>query len=407
MAVSLVSTGVQFPDATIQTTAATASPTIGAVSAGSMVIVTNQNIQNTGTPTTIAFNGYNEYKTVSTGTLMPTPQRSAGDNMEMLSKPIYSSYYGMWFVAGVFLDGANRYPVYFTSVNGVNWNVNSVLVASKFGITEGYLTACGIAVNTSGVIQMLFYSSGSVGYYIAASADGGTTWTASAASQNTFTSQPGYYVNISIGTSFYIAGRNNGGDDIVVVFSSDGTTKVGATIIGPARALSQGFDWAPTSLGFYICTANSTNPLIYYSISAQTFSGLSTNPGSWNAEIVSISSTHLLIGRGSETTLYYTSNIDTATVTWSTLNISSIQAGSSVVPRWFKWTGSAWVIALYSQSNNTSFGGSAVYYNTSANPGSGTWTKMTLNSVGGGSWFKPAAQEYSNTLLNGVGVRTA
>jgi hypothetical protein len=401
MAVSLVSTGVQFPDATIQTTAATAAPTIGAVSAGSVVMITTQSAGAIRVPSTLAFNGYNQYKTVSTGTFLPTSRSSAGDNTEMLCKPVYSAYYDMWFTAGFNRDGgSNAYGTYFVSNNGVNWNANTI---SGVGLASVNAYISSIAVNTSGVIQILIYTFAGNEYIVSASSDGGYTWTTAASAISPQNLNSGWFVNISIGTDFYVQGRINTADMVAYRYSSNGTTLT-STVTGPNYEQLQASDWDTTSLGYYVCLASSNRQLAYYSISGATLNSLTSLAISYYPQMVGVSSTHLFIGKQDSGTMYYTSNLDTVTVTWTAFMVSTIQAGTAVYPRWLKWTGSAWIIGLFSDNTSNTFGGSAMYYNTSSNPSTGTWTKMTLNSVGGGKQFFPRSSNVS-TLYNGVGVR--
>jgi hypothetical protein len=401
MATSLVSTGVQFPDATIQTTAATASPTIGAVSAGSVVMITTQSAADARVPSTLAFNGYNQYKTVSTGTFLPTARSSAGDNTEMLCKPVYSAYYDMWFTAGYNRDGgSNAFGTYYVSNNGVNWNANTI---SGVGLASVNAYITGIAVNTSGVIQILIYTFTGNEYIVSASSDGGFTWATAASAITPSNLQSGEFVNISIGTDFYVQGRLSTTDITTYRYSSNGTTLT-STATGPNYQQLRATDWDTTSLGYYACISSNNRQLTYYSISGATLGSLTTLAISYYPTMVGVSSTHLFMGKEDSGTMYYTSNLDTVTVTWTAFMVSTIQAGTAVYPRWLKWTGSAWIIGLFSDSTSNTFGGSAMYYNTSSNPSTGTWTKMTLNSVGGGKQFFSRSSA-TNILYNGVGVR--
>jgi len=378
-------------------------PIVGAVDVGSVVMLSRPTLgSNAIVPATVAFNGYNQHKTASSGTLIGTMSNAASDGTIMMGKPIYSSYYGLWFVAATGNDSTNRKPLYCTSVNGVNWNVNSVLLESKVSQSVNVLSAVSIAVNTTGVIQLLLWSNATGGNYVAASSDGGYTWTGNTTNYANSNGSTGYVFNCSVGTNFYVAGRN-ASDTYVASFNSTGTTQVGTTATSGNTSLWQWADWTVTSSGIYFTVNSPSSQVRFYNISTNILGSVTAFGGTFEGTTISNSSTYVLAGCYGYTTLFYSANINTTTVTWSTLSADTITGGSTVYTRWVTWTGSAWLAAFYTTTTaNPSFGGSAVYYNTSANPGAGTWTKMTVN-LGLANQYGP----FVNTAVSfsGVGSR--
>jgi hypothetical protein len=392
------------------TSAGSSAPTwstptvIGAVDAGSVVMLSRQSIGQAQVPMTVAFNGYNQYKTASTGTLMGTMGSSvATDSTVMMGKPIYSSYYGLWFVAGTGGDGSARQPLYFTSVNGVNWNVNTGFLAYKISVTASTVSAVSIAVNSSGVIQLLLWSSATGNNYVAASSDGGYTWTGDTNAINNSNGAPGYAFNCSIGSNFYVVGKTTS-YMFVTSYDSTGTTAVG-TSTSNNISLWNWPDWSVTASGIYINGNSTSLQTFYYNVSAATLNPTTGFGAAVEGTTISNNTTYVLAGCYNSSGLYYTSNIDSTSVTWSSLSANTITGGSSIYTRWVRWTGSAWLAAFWTNvSANPSFGGSAVYYNTSSNPGAGTWTKMTVN-LGLANQYGPFIA--SAVSYGGVGARTA
>ena len=119
MATSLVSTGVQFPDSTIQTTAATAVTPAGATVAGGMIMVSR------GGP----FIGYAADPTVSNTrnwTFLAAQPSSNSGTVSFTTggnyTPIYSSYYGGWLtVMSVNLQTNTSQDWICFSKTGIYW----------------------------------------------------------------------------------------------------------------------------------------------------------------------------------------------------------------------------------------------------------------------------------------------
>ena len=128
MATSLVSTGVQFPDATIQTTAAAGTP--GATTQYSII------------------QGYNADPFLIKPTDLATGSFTAGamqtratDYIVDSGTPIWSSFYGKWFSL-VQTENAGSSHAILSSSNGVSWNtvlnnIYSVSSTPNAGINEG------------------------------------------------------------------------------------------------------------------------------------------------------------------------------------------------------------------------------------------------------------------------------
>lgn len=154
MPTSLVSTGVQFPDSTIQTTAASASP--GATAVGSIVMMsrqsqstsypgmydagvnsgsydgsyslapyTNINIGGTLYPTSLtsiqayAASGYNDLNTGS-ASLLPSlvnNNLTGANNVPTVTGVVWHRGWQKWVASTV----SGRFVVLYVSSNGINW----------------------------------------------------------------------------------------------------------------------------------------------------------------------------------------------------------------------------------------------------------------------------------------------
>jgi hypothetical protein len=128
MAVSLVSTGVQFPDATIQTTAAGGTP--GATTQYSLI----QGVSSDPLlikPADLATGGF------TTGTF----QKTATNYIANTGVPVWSSFYNLWFTLTPYDNTASVVSL-FASANGVTWrmvflNIYNLTQAPTAGAASG------------------------------------------------------------------------------------------------------------------------------------------------------------------------------------------------------------------------------------------------------------------------------
>jgi hypothetical protein len=137
MAVSLVSTGVQFPDSTIQTTAATASPTPGATAQYSVV---GRSVNSYGAVATTMSNL--AAGNVSVNNFLGVYTNSAGQ-YRTLGAPFWSSYYSRWFV--LMPSNSATANGIFSSTDGLNWSQVIPDLATAIGISTGFVTTASQA----------------------------------------------------------------------------------------------------------------------------------------------------------------------------------------------------------------------------------------------------------------------
>lgn len=130
MAVSLVSTGVQFPDATIQTSAAASPP--GATAQYSIV---GQTVNGYGAVATNMSNLAAGNVTITNWLGVYT---NGAGQYRVLGAPFWSGYYSKWFV----LMQSNSNTIYgiFSSANGLDWFEVIPDLATAIGISAGFVT---------------------------------------------------------------------------------------------------------------------------------------------------------------------------------------------------------------------------------------------------------------------------
>jgi hypothetical protein len=145
MATSLVSTGVQFPDATIQTSAAVSPP--GATARYSVV---GRSVNEYGAVATTISNL--AAGNVSVNNFLGVYTNGAGQ-YRTLGAPFWSSYYSRWFV--IMLSNNNTTNGIFSSTNGLDWSQVIPDLASAIGISASFVNtssgagAAALAVDES------------------------------------------------------------------------------------------------------------------------------------------------------------------------------------------------------------------------------------------------------------------
>jgi hypothetical protein len=154
MATSLVSTGVQFPDATIQTTAASASP--GATGQYSVVYGVQQSQLGQVGAFSIANLAAGNIPNQFLGFF-----QTAISSFRSIGAPKWSSYYQQWYTLMASYDASSI--ALFFSPNGLNWRVVIPDLAQTLGITSSYVvretnnSGSGFAIDDSNGRFFLFY----------------------------------------------------------------------------------------------------------------------------------------------------------------------------------------------------------------------------------------------------------
>lgn len=155
MAVSLVSTGVQFPDSTIQTTAASSPP--GATAKYSVV---GKSVNGYGVVATTMSNL--AAGNVSVNNFLGVYSNGAGQ-YRTLGAPFWSSYYSRWFS----LMSSNGSSIgVFSSTDGLDWFQVSENLATAIGISAAYVSlsssvsAASFAVDDSNGRFFYLYTDG-------------------------------------------------------------------------------------------------------------------------------------------------------------------------------------------------------------------------------------------------------
>jgi hypothetical protein len=77
----------------------------------------------------------------------------------------------------------------------------------------------------------------------------------------------------------------------------------------------------------------------------------------------------------------YTSSLNTRTVSWSTIDMTSTIGGSQYQLSNLIYTGAAWFVFTSASNFTAATQTAAVWYNTSANPSTGTWTRVPYMSL--------------------------
>lgn len=240
MATSLVSTGVQFPDSTIQTTAATGSPSM-ATNGSTILMVSNSNYWSYGSGASNLF-GASNISTTAPALIYPNPEINnnlwynpgAGQSCYSYSANDWNGngYYGQYgrmqydfytnrFVITLATVNAGSY---FTSMNlystdGVNWApfqnaANVVASAIKVSAFNNYTGARIVTFSNSGS-----WYSNPIRTYAAADAynDDSNTYTSYSPSNGGYSYAPSFIDTGTQSTSkFFVTNINNGASSLVV-----------------------------------------------------------------------------------------------------------------------------------------------------------------------------------------------
>lgn len=394
MPTSLVSTGVQFPDSTIQTTAASASP--GATAVGSIVMMsmqsssisypgmydagvnsgiyesnyyiapyTNINIGGTLYPAnltsiqTYAASGYNNLNTGSANLLpsLVNHNLSGTSNVPTVTGLVWHRGWEKWVGSTV----SGRYVVLYVSSNGINW-VPINFRTPNFSITTGYpYTPTSVMWNRySGATTSAF------GYRSVVTSDYRVLYF----TNSTFTDTQIFTSINDVGNGGTI---DNGSSNVSIIFYGKTSTSVGVMSSSNLTSWSALADITGVSGGTYFSfrapnvVTNSTAAYILQGAGgANVF--IATSSGSTGKSDPGLGSGLGGIGANDSyilvtgTSAKYSANVNSTTPTWSALT-SPPSWGTTIG---CFWTGAAWIVVTEK----------GFYVNTNTNPNSGTFTLL-------------------------------
>lgn len=350
MATSLVSTGVQFPDATIQTTAATASPTPGAFGQYSIVGGINDQYAAAAVGVSDLLVGK-----IYTTNFLGVYNSGSGAYKGLAQEPIWSSFYSRWFC--LMPTDTSTYGLY-SSINGLDWKVEINAMHTAIGTTAGNIipqtsdsSASRLTVDDSNGRFFFGYVASSVSYIAYSSIT------------STQSIQTGNWTSVSLGSGAYIGAVKyckmaTAGASGIVVQRANGTTNyidtcpAGDTTFTNRLSYSTG---GSSAQGYIAYQENGTimvpicaEPRVVYNTTGTIASGWATN-GSLVGQPTQY---HGCVGNGymvyiNGNALYYSTNGST----WTTLTIASSNLRGVI------YTGSlffAWgTVGSYISSNNT------------------------------------------------------
>ena len=378
MAVSLVSTGVQFPDATIQTTAASGGS--GARSKGSIVFW---------------YGGSNSsyYPVKAVDNLFTTPVTTSiqsNNTQYFLSCVSYSSYYGGWFglignVANV-TSTANQ-PVF--SPDGLSWS-EIINFRDPINNAPGNVGIVGIGANDADGRIYIMNGNGS----IQVSSDNGTTWTAATGSTPNYNYNNGIYVgfrylnsgtastsksvfytgNNAVTSGFAVAAAGNSNAFTVYTYNFSAPAS-GAPIVVTTYGTTSCFK-SGDAICFYRGTDNATSLVNATSSLNIIYTGnarLAFNASFWCAP--NTTSNFISYGSMSGITPVYSGAV----------SLPAYAGSASVVIAQCVYDGTRWM-AITNQG---------LFYTTNANPSTG-WTRAPVNL----GTVLPANNNYGRTYID-------
>jgi hypothetical protein len=367
MAVSLVSTGLQFPDSTIQTTAASAAPT--ATAKGAVILTTSPSWTSSGA------SNYNSQAVLGSNNVFTTPLTAgfssylqAYPGITYITSAFYSSYYNGWFGMS---GGTNYNKVPLFSPNGLSWvPVFFTYIAARAPFTS---IVC-IGVNDSNGTLYIMTDAGI--YY---STNQGSTWTTSVTFTNNYAYVAGppsfRYINTgtaSTSKSVFTAGYYG----TAYVFTAAGNSNTFASVSLGSRGYSSSTTLIANVAGYgalmyyrhgfsdfmlYSATSNTLGGNYFSTLDLYRYDGYTTP--------VAISSSYWI---GAATTQGY--------LAYGTISGVTPNAGSSVLLPKFPnasedpriqacvYDGTRWMVMTEQ----------GMYYSTAANPSSG-WTRAQFN----------------------------
>ena len=366
MATSLVSTGVQFPDSTIQTTAAVPAP--GATAQYSVVA------SDATTYSTVAFNPTD----ISIGRF--TTQRlpvNTGNNNIAAGAPFWSSYYSKWF-AIMNVNGSNN--GIFASSDGLSWNCILSDIDSPVGTSAGTISTYNnsgqplLAVDDSNGRFALARTDGSNNLYVYFSDTGGsstlaTSWTQTTVrTGNTFYPWHLKYCKVSTTSGLvlvYSGGSGSSGRQYVSTCDAGSTTWTGVVDVSSFPYVSR-----PAAIAFQengsIGTFFANPAQFHYNSSGVISSGWNSiaAPGDVDNDYIFpvVANGYYAFVKGNN--LYYSSNGST----WTTVSLGSpvkgvFYTGSNFIAY---PTASPYTAKTFISSNNTPVSFST--YNTTTAP---------------------------------------
>lgn len=335
MAVSLVSTGVQFPDSTIQTTAA-ASP-LGATTVGSTIIVPSGSYGTMG----YATNASNS-NTPNWTYLNCQPVSNSGTlnfNNGNSYVPVYTSYYGGWLTIMSINNNSSSSPqdwICLSKNGGISWipimrGISTSFPSGSFAQGVLYNNKVPVAVDESnGRIWTLGYNNSSYSYfayYQTTIGSQASTWTQGSFlySGGGYYQQPGVnafeYVNmggVTANSGIVVSGKAYGSGNQVYVIAAGSTTATQRFSGSGPTSNNYGGNmvWSYSGLRAWTLTNNgqgtaSVSTNVNQSWTANT--NLSPSPGS-NATGLMVMSTSYNV-YGSSNILYYSTTFGSWTST--------------------------------------------------------------------------------------------
>lgn len=213
MATSLVSTGVQFPDATIQTTAAAGTP--GATAQYSVVGPIQDQYGCIAANTSDLVLGK-----VYVNNFLGIYNTGAGSYKNLPREPIWSSYYSRWFC--LMLTNATTYGL-FSSIDGLDWKTEINAMHTAIG------TSAGNILPQSDCSASLLTVDDSNGRFFFAYVSSGNLYVAYSSITSTQSIQTGNWTSVLLGTGARIGAAkyckmSTTGASGVVVQCTNGTT---------------------------------------------------------------------------------------------------------------------------------------------------------------------------------------
>jgi hypothetical protein len=374
MPTSLVSTGVQFPDSTIQTTAAAAVTPRGATQVGSIVLPNSFNFQ------WLAANPAAQIASPFFSTAeIPAYSVSGSRVVNTGLPPKYSTYYGGWLtIASIGNSVTNDRYIFFSS-NGVDWQAFVQLPQDSRVISQLQDGTAAVTVDDSnGRIFCCYYETAGYvnGFYYSSipATSSSNTWTA----QNVDATGTPYSQTAAINSMEYVKMSTTGASGIVFLsglnstgariytISAGGTTATLRASASPTVAEDMCMSWNPTFLRAAI-VGRGWGTLWYSasdSITTWSTASIGASPGNFGGGAVAVSTNRVAVL--TSTGLRYTSNFSAFT------NVSTVNSGNTSA---IEHNGTNW-IAIRGGSGSADTG---LRYSTGTDPV--TWTRAWAGTM--------------------------
>jgi hypothetical protein len=334
MAVSLVSTGVQFPDATIQTTAATAAPVPGATAQYS--IVGRSQIGGSST-TAFTISGLASglvYNNNFNGTAQ------SGGSGRSFSSIFWSSYYSCWVALGN--SSSTALIGIFVSKDGLSWrcileNLSTVVGGAPISL-QGESGMPSIAVDDSNgrFFVMVFNGSDIIIRYspIVATTPLNANWSVASTLTGDRVGGLMYCKMATTGASGIVAVYNNSnnGDFFIRTISAGATTSTARLTVNISSGST---GWGIYQENGFIAVPIANGARVAYNLSGDITAGWTSNtslPASVTDNVQSA------VGNG------YMVYINSSNIYWSTNGTSwTLQSIDGTAKQGITYTGSAWL----------------------------------------------------------------